>query len=275
MSTDAARDNPTDVRRIDARRPPLVSLRPDAARVRVGDGGRLCRPGAVEPVGRRWLLRPPCPRRRACARPRARWRPSRRTSRRQAKSCIFLMMNGGPSHVDTFDYKPELGEVRRPAAAGRTSSSPTPATARWASSRRPGGQFRPGGQSGLMISDYFPARPRACRQAGPDPLLPHRQPCARLGAGGDEHRQHVHRPAVAGQLGRVRPGHGEPEPAGLRGDHGQARRADQRTAELVERLHAGQLPGDAVPAGRRAGARPARAASIARRSASSSTCWPS
>src|SRR5215470_12483623 len=26
----------------------------------------------------------------------------------QAKSCIFLMMNGGPSHIDTFDYKPSL-----------------------------------------------------------------------------------------------------------------------------------------------------------------------
>src|SRR5438552_684377 len=25
-----------------------------------------------------------------------------------AKACIFLMMNGGPSHVDTFDYKPAL-----------------------------------------------------------------------------------------------------------------------------------------------------------------------
>src|SRR5690242_1078267 len=25
-----------------------------------------------------------------------------------AKACIFLMMNGGPSHVDTFDYKPNL-----------------------------------------------------------------------------------------------------------------------------------------------------------------------
>src|SRR5438067_11268474 len=25
-----------------------------------------------------------------------------------AKSVIFLMMNGGPSHVDTFDYKPSL-----------------------------------------------------------------------------------------------------------------------------------------------------------------------
>ena len=26
----------------------------------------------------------------------------------QAKRVIFLFMQGGPSHVDTFDYKPEL-----------------------------------------------------------------------------------------------------------------------------------------------------------------------
>src|SRR5437660_378612 len=26
----------------------------------------------------------------------------------KAKHCIFLFLYGGPSHVDTFDYKPEL-----------------------------------------------------------------------------------------------------------------------------------------------------------------------
>ena len=29
-------------------------------------------------------------------------------SSRQAKSVIFLFMYGGPSHVDTFDHKPDL-----------------------------------------------------------------------------------------------------------------------------------------------------------------------
>ena len=28
----------------------------------------------------------------------------------KAKSCIFLMMEGGPSHIDTFDPKPKLHE---------------------------------------------------------------------------------------------------------------------------------------------------------------------
>jgi hypothetical protein len=72
-----------------------------------------------------------------------------------ARSIIFLMMNGGPSQVDTFDYKPELQKYAgQPLPAdkkfinsgGRKVGFLTPAF-------RP---FRPGGQSGLLISDYFP-----------------------------------------------------------------------------------------------------------------------
>jgi hypothetical protein len=73
----------------------------------------------------------------------------------KAKACIFLMMNGAPSQVDTFDYKPELekyaGQPLPPDksyinSGGRKVGYLTPA---W----RP---FRPGGESGLLISDYFP-----------------------------------------------------------------------------------------------------------------------
>lgn len=72
-----------------------------------------------------------------------------------AKSCIFLMMNGAPSQVDTFDYKPELeryagkelpAEKQFINSGGRKVGYLTP---NW----RP---FRPGGESGLLISDYFP-----------------------------------------------------------------------------------------------------------------------
>ncbi len=73
----------------------------------------------------------------------------------KAKSVIFLMMNGAPSQVDTFDYKPELEKhAGQPLpegkkyinSGGRKVGFLTPAF-------RP---FRPGGKSGLMISDYFP-----------------------------------------------------------------------------------------------------------------------
>lgn len=73
----------------------------------------------------------------------------------KVKSCIFLMMNGAPSQVDTFDYKPELEKYagkQLPAdkkfinSGGRKMGYLTPA---WR-------KFRPGGESGLLVSDYLP-----------------------------------------------------------------------------------------------------------------------
>jgi hypothetical protein len=38
-------------------------------------------------------------------------RPRGRHTTARARSCIFLMMEGGPSHIDTFDPKPALGRL--------------------------------------------------------------------------------------------------------------------------------------------------------------------
>ena len=73
----------------------------------------------------------------------------------KARACIFLMMNGGPSQVDTFDYKPELEKYSgqsMPEDKQYIKSGNRPhgyLTPNW----RP---FQPGGESGLLISDYFP-----------------------------------------------------------------------------------------------------------------------
>ena len=73
----------------------------------------------------------------------------------KAKSCIFLIMNGAPSQVDTFDFKPELVKYAGKQlpeskkyinSGGRGVGYLTP---NW---RR----FLPGGESGLLVSDYFP-----------------------------------------------------------------------------------------------------------------------
>jgi len=73
----------------------------------------------------------------------------------KVKSVIFLMMNGGPSQVDTFDPKPALtkfagSEIPKDKkfinSGGRKIGFLTPAF-------RP---FKPGGKSGLPVSDYFP-----------------------------------------------------------------------------------------------------------------------
>ena len=73
----------------------------------------------------------------------------------KAKSVIFLMMNGGPSQVDTFDYKPELEKY---------AGQPLPEGKKFINSggRKVGyltpsfRKFRPGGKSGLLVSDFFP-----------------------------------------------------------------------------------------------------------------------
>ncbi|MCC6508612.1 MAG: DUF1501 domain-containing protein [Pirellulaceae bacterium] len=73
----------------------------------------------------------------------------------KAKSCIFLMMNGGPSQVDTWDFKPALQKYagKSMPADKKFINSGGRAIGYLAPAVRP---FRPGGESGLMISDFFP-----------------------------------------------------------------------------------------------------------------------
>ncbi len=69
----------------------------------------------------------------------------------RAKRVVFLCMAGGPSHVDTFDYKPMLQKANgqsppkgspRGLLSGKLLASP------W--------KFQAAGQSGLMLSELFP-----------------------------------------------------------------------------------------------------------------------
>ena len=71
----------------------------------------------------------------------------------KVKRVIFVFMHGGPSHIDTFDYKPELirlhGQplpIAKPriqfAQTGNLLKSP------W--------EFKQYGESGAWVSDLFP-----------------------------------------------------------------------------------------------------------------------
>src|SRR5262249_24753562 len=68
----------------------------------------------------------------------------------RAKRVIYVFMNGGPSHVDTFDPKPALQKH-----AGQMPSSKT-------GQAKPGGfmaspfTFKHHGRSGLVLSELFP-----------------------------------------------------------------------------------------------------------------------
>ena len=72
----------------------------------------------------------------------------------KARSVIFLFMYGGPSHVDTFDYKPKLYPLD-----GKTIEVKTFGRGGHKNQGRvvgPKWQFKPYGRSGKMVSDLFP-----------------------------------------------------------------------------------------------------------------------
>ena len=72
--------------------------------------------------------------------------------RPRAKRIIHLFMNGGPSHVDTFDPKPALQRF-----AGRMLPMPNLPTERKTGAAFPCPfQFTRHGQSGLPVSEIFP-----------------------------------------------------------------------------------------------------------------------
>jgi uncharacterized protein (DUF1501 family) len=78
----------------------------------------------------------------------------------RARRVIFLFMEGGPSHIDLFDPKPELNRLAgqrlpasfpKPITAMGESNSPLLACKR---------EWRQHGQSGLWISDWLPQTAR-------------------------------------------------------------------------------------------------------------------
>ena len=71
----------------------------------------------------------------------------------RAKRMIFLFMHGGPSHMDLFDYKPELNDrddQPLPFAKPRVQFAPTSTllASRW--------KFQQHGQSGAWVSELLP-----------------------------------------------------------------------------------------------------------------------
>src|SRR5262249_12134374 len=72
----------------------------------------------------------------------------------KARSVIFLFMYGGPSHMDTFDYKPKLYDLD-----GQTIQVKTFGRGGHKSEGRvvgPKWKFAQYGQSGKWVSDLFP-----------------------------------------------------------------------------------------------------------------------
>ncbi len=73
----------------------------------------------------------------------------------RAKRIIFLCMRGGPTHVDTFDYKPALARDHGKTVSLDRQGNAVVGQGQRRLLRSPWA-FRPHGQSGLPISDLFP-----------------------------------------------------------------------------------------------------------------------
>jgi len=69
----------------------------------------------------------------------------------KAKRVIFIFSNGGVSHMDTFDHKPELfkADGKKTGVGGGLSNQQRKLL-------KPLWEFRPGGKCGTLVSDLFP-----------------------------------------------------------------------------------------------------------------------
>ncbi|MFP6576345.1 MAG: DUF1501 domain-containing protein, partial [Pirellulaceae bacterium] len=78
--------------------------------------------------------------------------------RPKAKRVIFLCMAGGPSHLETFDYKPKLAELDgKPMPASFTKGQPiAQLQGQSLKCQGPLVKFRKHGKSGMEISDFLP-----------------------------------------------------------------------------------------------------------------------
>src|SRR6266850_1004286 len=73
----------------------------------------------------------------------------------KAKSVIWLFLEGGPSHIDLFDPKPELDKLNgqpMPESFGRPITAMGTASNSLMRSRR---TFKQYGKSGIWVSDWY------------------------------------------------------------------------------------------------------------------------
>src|SRR5439155_8931242 len=73
----------------------------------------------------------------------------------KAKRVISLFMFGGISHMETFDYKPELMKKDGVSVAGRKEFD-TMGRSAPGKLMKPAWDFKPYGQCGMMVSDLLP-----------------------------------------------------------------------------------------------------------------------
>ena len=189
----------------------------------------------------------------------------------RAKRVIFLHQSGGPSQLETFDYKPGLEK----APGHADSRLRPPGSARRADD---GAIVAARGEVDLQVRAARRSRhlgQRAAAAHGEDRRRHHRHQddvhrCDQSRPGDHVHPDRVPAagPAEHGRLAQLRPRHREPEPAVVRGaavaGAGAHRGSAALLAALGERLPAIQLSGRPLPRRRDAGALSRRSARVSR-----------
>ncbi len=163
----------------------------------------------------------------------------------KATSVIWLFMNGGPSQVDTWDYKPELEKRDGKDLEGFDKNTGF-FTEQVGPLMKSPFKFTQRGQSGAWASEIFPqlgehvdrmAFIHSCftKTNNHSPAL------FEINTGMSRMGFPVH-----GSLGELWAGEREPQPARLRGDvrHAGARAAQGARAELGRGVPAGRVPGN-------------------------------
>lgn len=72
----------------------------------------------------------------------------------KAKACIFLLMEGGPSHIDTFDPKPKLGDLHMTEFVRQEKFASAMESGKRYYVASPF-KFRRAGESGVEVSEHF------------------------------------------------------------------------------------------------------------------------
>ena len=120
----------------------------------------------------------------------------------KAKAVIFLFMYGGPSHIDTFDYKPTMYgmdnktiEIKTFGRGGHKNSGRI-VEPRW--------KFKQYGECGKWVSDLFPNVGTSRRRYCLCPFDDCRQPDPRFGHVADEFWKDSQRQSVSWLVGQLR-----------------------------------------------------------------------
>ena len=197
-----------------------------------------------------------------------RWPPRPPHFKPRAKRVIFLFMQGAPSHVDTFDYKPAAASRRRQDARGQgkgASCSGSPF------------KFAQHGKSGTVAAGDLSQPGRACRRPVPAEQHVHRRGGASAGDDPAAHRQFPLSAAVDGRLDRLRLGTRKHGAARLHHDQSGRRRPQSYGSSFLPASYQGTKI-EGVGGKRRTpqpGGQHRESQAHARNcSASSSTCWP-